>query len=188
MTAKLAEDLGRADEDAVPEPAEVAVSVPGDLLELGNHRVFCGDSTSITAIQQVLAGEQAAMCFTDPPYNVNYEQRTTTAGSRRITNDHLGDGFEQFLYDACVNILQVTNGAVYVCMASAELHTLYSAFTRAGGHWSTFIIWSKDRFTLGRCAGSLFNLAINTVAAVRRVVGIKSSVNGGSCWRVMARP
>jgi DNA modification methylase len=49
-----------------------------------------------------------------------------------------------------VNILRVTNGAVYVCMASADLHTLYSAFTRAGGHWSTFLIWFKDRFTLGR--------------------------------------
>jgi DNA modification methylase len=97
-----------------------------------------------------MAGAQAAMCFTDPPYNVNLEQRTMTGGIRRITNDNLGDGFEPFLYHACVNILQVTRGAVYVCMASAELHTLYSAFTRAGGHWSTFIIASKDRFTFGR--------------------------------------
>jgi DNA modification methylase len=150
LTAKLAEDLGKGDEDAVPERTEVAVSAPGDLWELGPHWLLCGNSASITALEQVMAGEQAAMCFTDPPYNVNYQQRTTTAGPRRITNDNLGDGFEEFLYDACVNILKVTNGAVYVCMASAELHTLYSAFTRAGGHWSTFVIWSKDRFTLGR--------------------------------------
>jgi DNA modification methylase len=150
LTAKLAEEFGKTDEDAVPEKAQVAVSVPGDLWTLGTHRVLCGDSTSISAIEQALAGEQAAMTFTDPPYNVNYEQRTTTLGPRRIANDNLGDGFEQFLYDACVNVLEVTKGAVYVCMASAELHTLYAAFTRAGGHWSTFVIWSKDRFTLGR--------------------------------------
>jgi DNA modification methylase len=104
----------------------------------------------LATIEQIMGGGQAAMCFTDPPYNVNYEQGTTTAGPRRLTNDNLGDRFEPFLYEACVNILQVTNGAIYVCMASAELHTLYSAFTRAGGYWSTFIIWSKDRFTLGR--------------------------------------
>jgi DNA modification methylase len=150
LTAKLAQEFGKTDEDAVPEKAQVAVSVPGDLWTLGTHRVLCGDSTSIGAIEQAMAGEQAAMTFTDPPYNVNYEQRTTTLGPRRIANDNLGDGFEQFLYDACVNVLEVTKGAVYVCMASAELHTLYAAFTRAGGHWSTFVIWSKDRFTLGR--------------------------------------
>jgi DNA modification methylase len=49
-----------------------------------------------------------------------------------------------------VNILLATKGAVYSFMSSGELHTLYSAFTRAGGHWSTFIIWAKDQFTLGR--------------------------------------
>jgi ParB-like nuclease family protein len=150
LTARLAEDLGKADEDTVPEPTEMAVSVSGDLWELGPHRVLCGDSTAIATVAHVMAGEQAGMCFSDFPYNVNYEQRTTTAGPRKVTNDNLGDRFEPFLYEACVNILQVTNGAVYVCMASAELHTLYSAFTRAGGHWSTFVIWSKDRFTLGR--------------------------------------
>jgi DNA modification methylase len=150
LTARLAKEFGRTDEDAVPESGELAVSVAGDLWTLDHHRLLCGDSTSIDTIDQIMAGEPAAMCFTDPPYNVNYEQRTTTAGPRRITNDDLGDGFEPFLYEACVNILRVTTGAVYICMASAELHTLYSAYTRAGGHWSTFIIWSKDRFTLGR--------------------------------------
>ena len=69
---------------------------------------------------------------------------------RRILNDNLGEGFETFLYDACVNILTVTKGAVYVCMSSSELHTLQKAFTDAGGHWSTFVIWAKNAFTLGR--------------------------------------
>jgi len=68
----------------------------------------------------------------------------------KIANDNLGDGFEQFLRDACVNILAVTKGAVYISMSSSELHTLHRAFSDAGGHWSTFIIWAKHVFTMGR--------------------------------------
>ena len=65
-------------------------------------------------------------------------------------NDDLGAGFEAFLYDACINILSVTTGAVYACMSSSELHTLQRAFAAAGGKWSTFVVWAKHTFTLGR--------------------------------------
>jgi len=68
-----------------------------------------------------------------------------------ITNDDLGDAaFGEFLRKASANLLSVTKGAVYICMSSSELHTLQKAFTAAGGHWSTFVIWAKNRFTLGR--------------------------------------
>ena len=149
LMTHLGEELGNTDEDAVPETAEIVISAPGDLWTLGNHRVLCGDATSIPDIKQVMAGEEAKMTSTDPSYGVNYQQKTA-AGLRKIANDNLGEDFEQFLYEACVNILLVTKGAVYICMASAQLHTLYRAFTRAGGHWSTFIIWAKGQFTLGR--------------------------------------
>ena len=70
---------------------------------------------------------------------------------KRITNDNLSDAeFGEFLRAASSNLLSVTKGAVYMCMSSSELHTLQKAFTAAGGHWSTFVIWAKDRFTLGR--------------------------------------
>jgi DNA modification methylase len=69
---------------------------------------------------------------------------------RKIANDNLGDDFDQFLRDACTNLIAVTKGAIYVCMSSSELHTLYRAFTEAGGHWSTFVIWAKNTFTMGR--------------------------------------
>lgn len=141
------------DEDEVPEPPADPVSRPGDLWLLGHHRLLCGDATVATDIERLMAGERAAMCFTDSPYNVDYaggpgaDQR---GKGRRILNDALGEGFGRFLYDACVSILSVTDGAVYMCMSSSELHTLHHAFVAAGGHWSTFIIWAKDRFTLGR--------------------------------------
>ena len=54
------------------------------------------------------------------------------------------------LCNSCINILTVTKGAVYMCMSSSELDTLQTAFREAGGNWSTFVIWAKNTFTLGR--------------------------------------
>jgi len=144
---------GQTDEDAVPEMPETAVTVPGDIWLLGPHRILCGDSTQLESVEKVLAGGLADMAFTDPPYNVNYgaTMKDKLRGKKRkIANDNLGDGFDQFLRDACVNMLSVTKGSIYICMSSSELHTLYRAFTEAGGHWSTFVIWAKNTFTMGR--------------------------------------
>jgi DNA modification methylase len=140
-------------EDEVPEPPEDPVSKPGDRWVLGNHRLLCGDATVLADVERVLGGQLADMTFCDPPYNVDYANspKDKLRGKHRpILNDDLGGGFERFLYDACVNILSVTKGAVYVCMSSSELHTLQRAFTAAGGKWSTFVIWAKNTFTLGR--------------------------------------
>jgi DNA modification methylase len=144
---------GDTDDDAVPEAPEAAVTIPGDVWLLGDHRLLCGDATQIEAVEKVLTGGLANMVFSDPPYNVNYgaTMKDKLRGKKRkIANDDLGDGFESFLRDACTNILAVTKGAIYICMSSSELHTLYRAFTEAGGHWSTFIIWAKNTFTMGR--------------------------------------
>jgi len=147
------ESAGLTEEDAVPETAEAAVTVPGDVWVLGEHRLLCGDATVMTDVEKVLAGGLADMVFSDPPYNVNYgaTMKDKLRGKKRkIANDDLGDGFERFLRDACTNILAVTKGAIYICMSSSELHTLYRAFTESGGHWSTFLIWAKNTFTMGR--------------------------------------
>ena len=144
---------GNTDDDAVPETPETAVSVPGDVWILGEHRLLCGDATQMTDVEKVLAGGLADMVFCDPPYNVNYGatmKDKLRGNKRKIANDDLGQAFEQFLRDACVNILAVTKGAIYVCMSSSELHTLQKAFREAGGHWSTFVIWAKNTFTMGR--------------------------------------
>jgi DNA modification methylase len=143
----------REAEDEVPEPPEEAVSKRGDLWVLGNHRVLCGDATVLADVERVLGGQLADMTFCDPPYNVDYANspKDKLRGKHRpILNDNLGGGFEAFLYDACVNILSVTKGACYICMSSSELDTLQRAFRAAGGRWSTFVIWAKNTFTLGR--------------------------------------
>jgi len=145
LAALLAEETAPADPDAAPEARPDPVSRSGDVWLLGPHRVHCGDATLLSNVELLMDGNKANMVFTDPPYNVNY-----CAAGRRIENDHLGSGFGPFLTQSCANMLAVTDGAIYICMSSSELHTLYQAFTSAGGHWSTFLIWSKDRFTLGR--------------------------------------
>jgi DNA modification methylase len=147
------EDAAEAGEDDLPEVPVVPTSRPGDLWILGNHRLLCGDATVVTDVERLMGGQLADMAVTDPPYNVDYAnaaKNKTISKDRRILNDALGDGFYQFLYDTCVNLLMVTKGACYVCMSSSELHTLQKAFTDAGGKWSTFIIWAKNTFTLGR--------------------------------------
>jgi DNA modification methylase len=144
---------GLTDDDAVPEVTENPVSRTGDVWLLGNHRLLCGDATKPEDYQRLLGAELVDMTFTDPPYNVNYANTAKDklrGKNRPILNDNLGDDFGEFLTAACTNILSVTKGAVYVAMSSSELDTLQSAFRAAGGKWSTFIIWAKNTFTLGR--------------------------------------
>jgi len=139
---------GLTDPDALPGDQEQVVTVPGDVWVLGRHRLMCGDARQMADIEKVLAGGLADMVFTDPPYNVDYEGKT--GKKLKIGNDTLGEKFYQFLLEASGNMLAVTKGAIYMCMSSSELHTLFRAFTDAGGHWSTFVIWAKHHFTLGR--------------------------------------
>jgi DNA modification methylase len=134
------------DEDAVPEPVAEAVTRAGNIWRMGTHRLLCGDATRSTAYQQLLE-QPANLVFTDPPYNVDYQAPGSGA---TIHNDNLGRRFGAFLHSACTEMLRHTNGALYICMSSSELYTLWRAFTDAGGHWSTFVIWAKSTFTLGR--------------------------------------
>ena len=152
------ETEGQTEEDAVPEPPEEAITKRGDIWILGNHRLICGDTTMYDDVKKVMQDDIATMIFTDPPYNVNYgstmidsiRYHAGSLGGRKIMNDNLGDGFAQFLTDSLSNLMMFCQGSAYVCMSSSELHTLYNAFITAGGKWSTFIIWAKNTFTLGR--------------------------------------
>jgi DNA modification methylase len=148
------EHEGQTEDDAVPEIPEEPVSKPGDVWRLGPHRLVCGDATAAESYAQLFPdGERADMVFTDPPYNVNYANsaKDKLRGKHRpILNDALGAGFHDFLYDALSLLVAHTRGAIYVAMSSSELDTLQAAFRSAGGHWSTFIIWAKNTFTLGR--------------------------------------
>lgn len=119
----------------------------------GQHRLLCGDSTREADMARLMDGAVAGMVFTDPPYNVDYANSAKDklrGKDRPILNDNLGGDFHAFLLAALGQMLRHCGGAVYVAMSSSELDTLQSAFREAGGHWSTFIIWAKSTFTMGR--------------------------------------
>jgi DNA modification methylase len=132
---------------------EVAISRAGDVWQLGSHRLLCGDATDPVSYTQLMGESVADMVFTDPPYNVNYANSAKDkmrGKDRAILNDNLGAGFRDFLLLALKPLIAHCRGGIYIAMSSSELDTLQSAFREAGGHWSTFIIWAKHTFTLGR--------------------------------------
>jgi DNA modification methylase len=149
--AELLEELTQKtllDPDEAPEPPEKAASIAGDLWILDEHQLLCGDGTRREDLARLLEGKSCDLVFTDLPYNVDYVGKSRT--KMKLANDHLGSAFGEFLLAACRAMLEVSLGPLYVCMSSGELHRLQEAFTEAGGHWSTYLIWAKNRFTLGR--------------------------------------
>jgi DNA modification methylase len=151
---ELAEVVARAtlqrtfDPDAVPELNTETVSRAGDIWTVGSHRVLCGDGTRNADLERVLEGKPCHMVFTDLPYNVDYCGKGPTR--MKLANDDLGADFGTFLRSACDALLAVSQGPIYICMSSSELPRLHTAFREAGGHWSTWIVWAKNTFTLGR--------------------------------------
>ena len=147
------DDDDAVEEGEVPAPPANPVSRRGDVWLLGAHRLVCADALDTASYRLALDGGLADMVFTDPPYNVDYSGSATDrreGRTRRILNDDLGADFEAFLESACRRMLEVTKGALYLCMASGELDALQRAFRAAGGHWSSFLIWAKNNHTLGR--------------------------------------
>lgn len=144
----------RIDEDDVPELESEPISELGQIYLLGQHRLMCGSSTDASDVSRLMNGSIASMCFTDPPYNVDYQGGMSTHEQNKrdgILNDKMDKtSFYAFLFDTCKNIIDFTKGGVYICMSSSEIDTLKRAFESAGGHWQSFIIWVKNNFTLSR--------------------------------------
>ena len=143
-------DFAQAMEEARREPK----TAPGDIWSLGDHRLMCGDATDAAAVDRLLGGTKTQMAFTDPPYNVDYGHHGNLkwkARGKKIQNDALTpEAWEAFCSSWASNLLGSVEGAVYVCMSGQEWPTVTRVLAGKGGHWSTTLIWSKDRFTLGR--------------------------------------
>jgi site-specific DNA-methyltransferase (adenine-specific) len=142
---------GLTDEDAVPDAPEIPKTVLGDVWLLGNHRLMCGDSTSIDAVEKLCDGQLVDMWLTDPPYNVAYEGGTKDALT--IMNDKQGDeSFRQFLRDSYVAADAVMKpGAVfYVWHADLEGYNFRGAAKDAGWTVRQCLIWKKSSMVMGR--------------------------------------
>ena len=138
-------------EDEVPELDEVSdpVTYPGDVWELGRHRLVCGDSTKAeTYIKLFGEKEFANLIITDPPYNVNYE-----GAAGKIMNDNMSsNSFYCFLRDAFEQMIQnlLPGGAAYVFHADSEGRNFRNAFEDAGFLMKQCLVWVKNALVLGR--------------------------------------
>lgn len=132
---------GLTDEDAVPEVPETPKTVLGDVWVLGNHRLMCGDSTSIDAVDKLMNGAKADMVFTDPPYGVDY---------KGINNDDRS-GLGELLRGAFSSYLATSkSGASIYVFHSDKCADIFHSVFREFFHFSSMVIWAKNSLTLSR--------------------------------------
>jgi len=141
-----------AEEDDFDEaPPENPITVLGDLYEIGEHRLLCGDSTQTDTFERLMQGELADMVVTDPPYNVAYEGKTKE--KLTIQNDSMeDDDFYKFLYDfySALTTAVKKGGAIYVWHAPSEIINFGKAMVDAGWLLKQQLIWVKNSMVMGR--------------------------------------
>jgi DNA modification methylase len=125
----------------------------GEIYQLGNHRLMCGDSTSEEDVGKLMGGELANMIFTDPPYNVNYSYHSNKYHGQVIFNDNLSnDEFYKFLLKAFINIEKFSNKQMswYIFCGYTTEPIFRKAIDEAGLYFQQQIIWLKEHFVLAR--------------------------------------
>jgi DNA modification methylase len=128
---------GLTDEDAVPEIQDDPITKLGDVWLLGNHRLMCGDSTSIDAVEKLMDGQKADMVFTDPPYNIDYQG--VKDKREKIKNDKMPDGdFVDFLSESLMGC-----ETMYVCCSWHYAHLFREAMIRIARQPKAMIVWDK---------------------------------------------
>lgn len=139
------------EDDFVEELPTEPKSKLGEIYQLGNHRLMCGDSTDIESVERLMGGHKADLLITDPPYNVNYTGKTKD--NLKIKNDKMGnDDFKKFLIDAFYasdNVMR--EGAVfYIWHADSEGYNFRGACSDVGWKVRQCLIWNKNAMVMGR--------------------------------------
>jgi len=135
---------GLTDEDAVPDVPEEPVTKLGDIYQLGNHRLMCGDSTSIDAVEKLMDGQKADMVFTDPPYNVAFNGRSGKHDV--IKNDNLPDiEFRNFIAEIC-SVIKLVDPKAYYIWCNWKFYGVLQDLLE----YKTCIVWAKNVFGMGQ--------------------------------------
>ena len=151
LMAKADASAGLTDPDECPETPQTPVTVPGDLWLLGRHRLLCGDSTSVNAVERLMDGEKADMVFTDPPYGMDYEGGRGKANFGRIANDAAaGTELREMLSGALsATVCATKQGASkYICFTWRTYDDFLAALQDCGMEPKACIVWDKQRIGL----------------------------------------
>jgi len=119
----------------------------GDIWQLGEHRLMCGDGTDITQVKKLMEDRQADLVFTDPPYNVNYQGRT--ANKLKLRNDNLKPHqWYQLIYQAFAVYRQILKktASLYIFHSSRYQREMQNALEANGFEIRNQIIWAKQHF------------------------------------------
>ena len=143
---------GLTDEDAVPDTPIEPKTKLGDIYILGNHRLMCGDSTSIDAVEKLLQSQKADLLFTDPPYGVSYEGGHNKKKRQGIIADTLkGEDLTDLFYESLSTaITWLKDGAaLYVWYASGKSIETYASLAKLPLKLRAVIQWYKIKSGLG---------------------------------------
>ena len=139
----IEETEGLTDEDAVPDVPDEPKTKLGDIYILGNHRLMCGDSTSIDAVDKLMDGNPVDLIFTDPPYNVGFNGRSGKHDV--IKNDNLSESdFETFIGEVC-NTIKAINPKAYYIWCNWNFYGILQGKL----DYKTCIVWAKNVFGMG---------------------------------------
>jgi DNA modification methylase len=134
---------GLTDEDATPDLPEEPKTKVGDIYILGRHRLMCGDSTSLEAVDKLMDGNAVDMVFTDPPYNVAFNGRSGKHDV--IKNDNLPDAeFGDFIAEVC-NTIRAVDPKVYYIWCNWNFYGVLQGKLE----YKTCIVWAKNVFGMG---------------------------------------
>jgi DNA modification methylase len=135
---------GLTDEDSVPDTPIEPKTKLGDIYILGNHKLMCGDSTSIDAVEKLMDGNSVDLIFTDPPYNVAFNGRSGKHDV--IKNDDLPEHeFENFILEVC-SVIKVLDPKAYYVWCNWNFYGLLQRNLK----FKTCIVWAKNVFGMGQ--------------------------------------
>ena len=145
LTSLMIEEPGEGltDEDAVPEAPETPTTVEGDVWVLGKHRLMCGDSTNIDAVDTLMGGHKVDMLFTDPPYNVAFNGRSGKHDV--IKNDNLSDGDFSTFIDDVIQTIKTIDPPIYYIWCNWNFYGILQNQLE----YKTCVVWAKNVFGLG---------------------------------------